>query len=196
MATSNKDLMTQARATLKGKWGFAIAGFVIYVVVLALASCIPLGSVIIGGALAMGLSLLFLGLIRKTDPKIETLFDGFKSFINALVAYLLTMIFTILWMLLLIVPGIIAALSYSMTFYILADNKDMSGLDAIKASKAMMMGYKWKLFCLFCRFIGWGLLGILSIGIGFIWIGPYVMTSVALFYEDIKNAKVTTAQPS
>jgi uncharacterized membrane protein len=81
-----------------------------------------------------------------------------------------------------------------MAFYIMADNKDINGLDAIKKSKAMMYGNKWKLFCLGCRFIGWTLLCILTFGIGFLWLMPYGSTSIAKFYDDIRAAQETTRE--
>jgi uncharacterized membrane protein len=75
------------------------------------------------------------------------------------VAYILTTIFIFLWSLLLIVPGIMAAFSYAMTFFILADDRTVDGLEAIRRSKAMMYGHRWRLCCLVGRFTGWILLG-------------------------------------
>jgi uncharacterized membrane protein len=89
-------------------------------------------------------------------------------------------------MLLLIVPGIIAAISYSQTFYILADDPGMDAISAIDKSKKMMRGYKWKYFCLGLRFIGWALLCILTLGIGLFWLDTYMQTSFAKFYDDVK----------
>ncbi len=100
---------------------------------------------------------------------------------------MLRTVFTLLWTLLLIIPGIIAALGYAMTFFILADNPDMEGLSAITKSKELMRGHKWRLFCLGCRFIGWSLLGVLSLGVGFLWIVPYFQTCLTISYEDLKR---------
>ena len=116
------------------------------------------------------------------------LFSGFKNFGNALVAYLVMTIFVFLWLLLLIIPGIVAALAYAQTFYLLADNPSLDGLDAIRLSKRMMRGYKWKLFCLWLRFFGWALLCVLTFGIGLLWLWPYMAASYAHFYEDLKQA--------
>jgi uncharacterized membrane protein len=93
-------------------------------------------------------------------------------------------------MLLLIIPGLIAAYSYSMTFYILADNKSMGALEAIKKSKEMMNGNKWKLFRLSFRFFWWMLLSIVTLGIGLLWLIPYMSVSFATFYDDIKNTQL------
>jgi uncharacterized membrane protein len=95
-------------------------------------------------------------------------------------------IFIILWTLLLIIPGIIMSLAYSMTFYILADNPDINPIDAIRKSREMMYGYKWKIFCLNLRFIGWGFLCIFTMGIGLLWLLPYMSVSFAKFYEEAK----------
>jgi uncharacterized membrane protein len=105
-------------------------------------------------------------------------------------------VFILLWMLLLIIPGIIAALSYSMTFYIIADDETMDAMEAIDKSKAMMDGYKWKYFCLALRFVGWALLCILTLGIGFFWLMPYMQVTNAKFYEDVKaNYMSQQAEP-
>ncbi len=62
----------------------------------------------------------------------------------------------------------------------------MTGSDSLRKSKAMMKGNRWKLFCLFWRFFGWFLLGILSLGIGFLWIMPYLQTTLIRFYDVLK----------
>ncbi|MBM4152672.1 MAG: DUF975 family protein, partial [Kiritimatiellaceae bacterium] len=81
---------------------------------------------------------------------------------------------------------IIALCAYSMTFYILAEDPTAGPLDAITRSKEMMRGHKWKYFCLSCRFIGWILLAICTLGIGFLWLGPYMQTTFAHFYDDVR----------
>jgi len=96
-------------------------------------------------------------------------------------------IFTVLWTLLLIIPGIIAAISYSMTFFIMADDDSIDAMAAIDKSKAMMNGYKMKYFRMNLRFLGWSLLCFLTLGIGFLWLIPYMYVSYVKFYDDIKN---------
>lgn len=191
MKTENAILMKQARESLAGKWGLAVGAFLIYsVIIIVVNSLKNAGSIIsllISGPFALGLSLFSLSISRNTGAKLEQLFEGFKEYVRVLSAYLLMVLFTILWALLLIVPGIIAGISYSQTFFILADDKTISPSDAIKKSKKMMYGFKWKYFCLGLRFIGWGLLSILTLGIGFLWLFPYVHVSTAKFYDDIKG---------
>jgi uncharacterized membrane protein len=93
----------------------------------------------------------------------------------------------VLWSLLLIVPGIIAGFSYSLTFYVLADDNSIRARDAIAKSKKMMYGYKWQAFRLVLRFLALSLLGILTLGIGFIWLLPYMYVGWAKFYEHVKS---------
>jgi uncharacterized membrane protein len=190
MQTTNRELMQQAREALKGRWGLALGGNVIYFILVMLIQSIPrvgwIGGLIVDGPLLLGCVTFFLFLSRKQEAKLSLLFEGFQNFTRALVAYLLLILYVLLWTLLLIIPGIMAALSYSQTFFILAENPKIEGRDAIRRSKAMMVGNRWKLFCLFWRFFGWCLLGILSLGIGFLWIIPYMQTSLARFYDDLK----------
>lgn len=192
MVISNKDIMTNARSLLKGKWKQAVLVVFVYMVITIIPGSIPkigwIFNLIIGGPIAFGLSYYFLSFTRGKDPVLEDLFKGFTMFGRTLIAYLFIMIFTVLWTLVLIVPGIIAAISYSMTFYIMADNDGMSGQDAISGSKELMQGNKYRYFCFLGRFTGWFLLGILSAGIGFLWIVPYFMTSNAGFYETLVQA--------
>ncbi len=191
MKTENKVLMAQAREALAGKWGLAIGTFVVYMLIILAVEIIPfigaIAALIIGGPLVLGLSIFTLALSRKQDAKLAQLFDGFSRFGLALGAYLLMVLFIFLWMLLLIVPGIIAAISYAQTFYILVDDDKIGAMEAIDKSKKMMYGYKWKYFCLGLRFIGWFLLCILTLGIGFLWFMPYIQVSLAKFYDDIKD---------
>ena len=197
MNTENIILMRAARESLKGKWGLAILTFLIYTLlttapgsveshgpILTLSSTLTL---IIGGPLALGAAIFSLSISRGKEARLEQIFQGFNSFSNAFIAYLLIILYVLLWALLLIIPGIIAALGYSMTFYILADDPLIKPQDALRKSKSMMDGYKLKLFYLGLRFFLLALLCILTLGIGFLWLIPYVHVTMAKFYDDIKG---------
>ncbi|HZK53453.1 MAG TPA: DUF975 family protein [Desulfosporosinus sp.] len=144
-------------------------------------------SFILMGPVTLGVTGYFLKLIRKEDPIIEDMFRGFKSFIKSFVLNLLVTIFIFLWTLLLIFPGIIAAYRYSMAYYIIMDNSELSAFEALNESKRMMIGYKFKLFSLWFSFLGWFLLGIVTLGIAFLWVNPYYETAKANFYQDLKE---------
>jgi uncharacterized membrane protein len=191
MVKENKELMAEARESLSGNWGLAIATFLVYGIIISIFQVIPtVGSVLalfIAGPMLVGVSMFSLSLSRGESARLEQIFEGFKNYGTVLGAYLLMVLFIFLWMLLLIIPGIIAAIAYSQTFYILAEDDTIGSMDALKKSKEMMDGYKWKYFCLGLRFIGWALLCILTLGIGFLWLSPYIQVSYAKFYEDVKN---------
>jgi uncharacterized membrane protein len=190
MKTENVVLMQMAKESLKGKWGLAIGTIVVYILISVALQLIPyvgpIASLIISGPFALGLAYFSLSISRNQNPKLENIFQGFNNFGTALGAYLLMILFIILWALLLIVPGIIAAISYSMTFYIIADDNSIGAMEAIDKSKKMMDGYKLKYFYLGLRFFGLGLLCILTLGIGFLWLMPYMQVSMAKFYDDVK----------
>src|SRR5450755_3947310 len=197
MNTENIGLMRASRESLKGKWGLAILTFFIYILltstpgsvrsygsILTLSSTLTL---LIGGPLALGAAIFSLSISRGKEASLEQIFQGFNNFATALIAYLLIILYILLWAILLIVPGIIAALGYSMTFFIMADDPTIKPQDALKKSKTMMDGYKLKLFYLDLRFFLLGLLCLLTLGIGFFWLIPYVHITMAKFYDDIKG---------
>jgi uncharacterized membrane protein len=194
MKTENVVLMQMAKESLKGKWGIAIGTFVVYCMIIGTiqvpAQFFPaygLISLIIAGPMDVGIAIFSLALSRNQDANIGLIFKGFLNFGTNLGAYFLMLLFVFLWSRLLIIPGIIAALSYSMTFYILADDNSIVAKEAIDKSKMMMNGYKWKYFCLLLRFFGWALLCILTLGVGFLWLIPYINISMAKFYDDVKG---------
>lgn len=184
MKTANKMLMAEARASLSNKWAFVIGTFALSWLMSAANSIVGF---FIAGAMAIGLATFSLSLARNEEIKITQIFSGFEIFWTSFRTFFLTTIFILLWAILLIIPGIIATLSYSQVYFILADNPKLRALEAIEKSKKMMMGNKWKLFCLGLRFLGWIILSIITLGIGFLWTGPYMMVSYAKFHDDIKK---------
>jgi uncharacterized membrane protein len=197
MSTENAVLMQNARESLRGKWGLAIGTFLVYIVISSSLQFIPFlgaaASLLISGPFALGLAKFALSISRNEDTRLEHIFSGFNHFGTALASYLLVTIFTLLWMLLLIVPGIIAAFSYSMTFFIINDEPTIGAMEAIDKSKKMMDGFKMKYFRMMLRFVGWSLLCILTLGIGFLWLIPYMQVSMAKFYEDVKANSTLSA---
>lgn len=123
--------------------------------------------------------------------KWKVLFGGFNSakiFFKQVGVVVLNTILCALWAILLIVPGIIKGLAYSMYPYVLRDEPDLSVWQTLKKSEAIMKGYKGKLFLLYLSFVGWFILGAFTFGILYIWLTPYVMTSTVKFYDDVRRA--------
>lgn len=190
MKTENVVLMKMARESLRGRWPLAIGTFLVYSVIMGAFGAMRtsgLLSLLIAGPMALGAAIFSLSISRNKDARLEQVFDGFRSYGTALATYLLYLLYVVLWTLLLVVPGIIAALSYSMTFYILADDPSQKPREALNKSRQMMYGYKAKLFGMCLRFFLLALLCILTLGIGFLWLIPYMNVTMAKFYDDIKD---------
>ncbi|PKK97238.1 MAG: hypothetical protein CVV58_02270 [Tenericutes bacterium HGW-Tenericutes-3] len=188
---SNYELKARAREQLKDRYWMV---FVVVLIVLAVsgASYPLIVGLIVVGPLTVGLSYYLLDIVQTNHKgdNYELLIEGFKkSLVASIVSNLLTMIFIFLWSLLLIIPGIIKALSYSMTPYIIADNPEIDGMVAIDKSREMMRGNKTRLFFLYFSFIGWFILCLFTFGIGFFFLAPYIKTTVANFYVDIRGSK-------
>ncbi len=137
------------------------------------------------GSIAYGTGKYYIDQQRGLKPKFETMFDGFSLYGSTLVTGLLQQLFLFFWTLLLFILGIIKQFSYSMVQYVMVDF-DLSGTEAITKSRELMNGYKWKLFKLQLSFIGWELLaGLLTYGIGLIFLMPYEQAASAEFYAEL-----------
>ena len=139
--------------------------------------------------LSLGYSVAHKELLQNGDAAItrNTVRLAFSDYVRNAVSILLVYLYTILWTLLFIVPGIIKGLAYSLTPFIVKDNPQLSPNEAINLSMKMMKGHKFDLFYLYLSFIGWILLAMLTLGIGLLWVIPYMQTSMAAFYLDVKN---------
>lgn len=172
-----------------------IAGFVATLAPLLLGMGITAAvwtvvSLIIGGAVSLGYAQFNLDVMDGREPRIETLFSSFSRLGAGVAMRLLVGLFTFLWSLLFIIPGIIASYRYAMTPYILAENPNIGVMDAIDASKDMMKGNKFRLFCLHFSFIGWHLLTAMTLGILSLWVHPYIEAANAAFYREISGTSV------
>ena len=208
----NSELRAQAREQLDGKWGtFVLMTFLMYVIsailqipgsigdllkvlspenMLASESMSSISVVLslLALPLSWGLTVSLLRNHREESVDIENLFDGFRGgrYVRVFCALFLVNLFTFLWALLLIIPGIMKAFSYALTPYIIMDEPELTARQAITRSCEIMEGRRWKLFCLYLSFIGWGILSLLTFGIGFLWLAPYMNASIAAFYEDAR----------
>ncbi|MGO5092986.1 DUF975 family protein [Clostridium sp. LCP25S3_F10] len=112
------------------------------------------------------------------------------SYFKVLVTMLLRSIYTFLWFLLLIIPGIVKEYAYSMVPYILADNPDIGAERAIQLSNRMTDGEKWDMFVLDLSFIGWYIVGALALGIGVLFVNPYVNATKAELYLTLRKKAI------
>jgi uncharacterized membrane protein len=160
--------------------------FIILGVVAVVAAIMSIIYLIVGGAVGIGYSNFNLDIIDGREARIGTLFDSFDQWKTGFVARLLSSLYVTFWSMLFLIPGVIASYSYSMMHFVMAENPDMSANEAIRESKRLMKGNKWRFFCLQLSFIGWELLAIfLTAGIGLLWVVPYQQAAYAAFYRDI-----------
>ncbi len=137
---------------------------------------------------------IYLNLAAGKYPKTKDGFSGFADYLSAFKTYFLVVLYTFLWSLLFIVPGIIKAISYSQAMYIIAENPEIGAREAIRRSEKMMNGHKMEYFVLSLSFIGWAILAPFTLGILYIWLIPYMTASCANFYNNIKPAEETVAE--
>jgi uncharacterized membrane protein len=150
-------------------------------------------SIVVGSAVSVGYAQFNLDLVDGLPASVGTLFSRFGQWKNAFLARFLSGIFVALWSLLFVIPGIIAAYDYAMIPFVLAENPELSASEALAESKRLMRGNRWRLFCLEMSFIGWAFLSIFTLGIGSLFLVPYVQASQAAFYREIKREKSLTA---
>lgn len=171
----------------------AVAGAITYILLIGLVAVAI--ALFLGSVVEVGYSRFHLNLVDGQEASIGQLFSYFPHWKTTVIASLLRGIYIVLWTLLLIIPGIVASYSYAMTPYILADDPDMTASEAISASKAMMEGNRWRLFCLELSFIGWSLLSALTLGIGHLWLNPYSHAARAAFYREISGTEAAYTPP-
>lgn len=158
------------------KWYLAIVG--------STAGVLSLVNLILGGVIQLGYASYLLKQHDREICETKELFSKFDYFGSGFLQLLLRNIFTALWSILLVIPGIIKSLGYSMTPFLMVENPNLTAKEAIKLSQEKMMGHKWELFCMSLSFIGWSILATLTGGIGYIFLNPYMNAAYAAFYRD------------
>lgn len=185
MEISIREMKSNAKAILKDQWGMLTLMELIASMIMNVAMLLT------GGALYMGLAMATVDVDKGKKADVVTLFNGFKDFLKVFLLYLINEIFIFLWSLLFIIPGIIKALSYSMCYFILNDNPDITYDEARKRSVEMMKGNKGKLFRIYLSFIGWYILSLFTFGILLLFTRPYVRMTVYQFYKSIAPKQET-----
>ena len=144
---------------------------------------------VLGSFIGVGYAKFNLNLVDKKNAAFETLFEYFSHWKTTTIARLLRALYVFLWSLSFIIPGIVAGFSYAMTDYILAEDPELTADEAISQSKSIMMGNKWRFFCLQFSFIGWDILATLAFGIGHLWLTPYKQAAYAAFYREVSGTE-------
>lgn len=141
--------------------------------------------IIIGSVVSVGYSQFNLDLVDGATPRLGTLFSRFNQMKSAICASLLIFLYVFIGIIFFFIPGIIISYQYSMTFNVLAENPTLTARQAMRRSKEIMRGNKWRYFCLNVSFIGWELLCIVTLGVASLWVIPYKRAAYAVFYREI-----------
>ncbi len=205
---TNPEIRQTARAALKNKYGKLMLAVVVYYALFfayyipfninnlhhdaesaVMSICSSVIAVFLFYPLGVGFIYAFRRFFCEGDDNVSAnMFkDGYSNYWHNLWGYLIMVIKTALWMLLLIVPGIVMGMAYAMTPFILIDNPELSGWDACERSRKMMKGHKWQYFLMALGFFGLSLASVLTLFIANLWLIPYIQTSKAAFYESLKE---------
>lgn len=208
---TNSQIRQESLAAMRGNWGSAVVVTIVYLLIIFAGSFVAallgkvvgapvdssvqeilnlLVSIFVVYPMSFSLAKLFLGFVRgEQQLYVGGVFSAFKApcYGKSVGLYLLISIYTFLWALLLIVPGIIKSLAYSLAPYVLADNPELTADQAINRSMAMMKGHKMDLFLMVLGYVGFGLLSLLALGIPLLWLHPYYQAVFAKFYEEVKS---------
>ena len=189
------QLKTAAKEQIRGKIGILFLITLIVAAISAIAGGVltvipfvgPLAStIVVVPAFTLSIIRVYLNIAAGGNVEVGDAFSGFDDFWAAFKVQFLVGLFTFLWSLLFYIPGIVKSLSYSMSMYILAENKGKPAHECIKESMAMTEGHKMDLFVLGLSFIGWGLLCGITFGIAGIWVIPYMSATYANAYNSLK----------
>ena len=151
-----------------------------------LASMIPVLGLFVMPLMSLCIIYVYLKLANGVKPDISELFNHFDAIWPVFKVYVLTMVFTVLWTMLLVIPGIIKAYAYSQAYYVLAENPGIGAREALRRSEAMMKSHKMEMFMLNMSFMGWAILGTFTFGLLYIWLIPYMQATMTNFYNSIK----------
>ncbi len=185
--TSIGEMKAAAKAQLNCKWLLTTGVLVVGALILSAVSFTIIGSLLLIGAIEFGYCAYLITVTRNKDSDFGKLLSGFNRFGDVCITGILKWLFTGLWSLLFVIPGIVKSYSYAMTMYIMQDHPELSGNDAITKSRQMMDGHKFDLFILDLSFIGWYLLGALTFGILIIfYVEPYRQVTRTNFYEQLR----------
>lgn len=189
---TNQEIRASARKQISKDYWMILAVSFIYMLIVG--SSVAIIGFLLTGPVTVGLDNYYVALASVSDQKADNLdliVDGAKKNIkNSIITYVLECIFVFLWSLLLIVPGIMKAYSYAMVFYIRNERPDLSPTEALRKSEEMMSGNRMRMFFLHLSFLGWFILCILTAGIGFVFLFPYVKMANTAFYLDLKKRPV------
>lgn len=196
-----EELKTRAKEQLDNKLWLCIGTTLIFSLIIGLNSdnsleyrfnsgwgmSVDVISLLLAGAVTIGYSKFLLNVVNKRNAKFMDLFSGFNIYLKTLGLYIITMVSIVVGMVFFIIPGIIIALAFAMAPYILVEDNSKGIIEVLKESCEMMKGNKWEYLILEMSFILWLLLGVITFGVGLLWVMPYIHLTDANYYMELKK---------
>lgn len=165
----------------------AIFGITFIIIFLILMSVVILLDVFICNPIEVGCKRFYVRNLNESAQVGNVGFAFDNHYKNITKTMFFRDLYTILWTLLFIIPGIVKSYEYQMIPYLLAENPQMSREQAFAESKRMMSGQKWRAFVLDLSFIGWNILSAITLGIlGIFYVQPYMDATHAALYEALR----------
>ncbi len=203
-------IISQSRRDLSGQWGLAIGTTLAYGLIVGILGFIDSSfsgaltaiwieqlteldvqagflQVFWTGAFSLGYAAFMLNLVRRGNPDFEQIFSGFQRWGRATWTLVVYFVRILLWLLLLIIPGIIKMIAYSQMWYVLNDQPELTAGQALKRSEELMRGHKLDYLMFGLLLVLLVLASVLTLFIGLIWIAPWVAAAQARFYEEIRE---------
>jgi uncharacterized membrane protein len=187
-------LMREARSILQPYWLISVGVCLVYAIVLGVPPELNTYgewlSLLLAGPLNLGLCMYFLKISNSESPGIENIINGFQPLLQVLLLYFVSSLLIVLGLLLFILPGIVLSMGFSMSYYIMAEQQDVTFVEALQKSWDLTQDHKMDLFLLNIRFIPWYVLGLLCLVVGVFVVIPWHQTTLALVYKEFKAKKL------
>lgn len=178
------QLKAAAKEQIKGNIGMLL----VITVITALITATVIGSILVPG-LTLSLIAIYLNLTNGQKASVGDMFCRMGALGKGWWLSILTCFFTSLWSMLFVIPGIVKSFAYSMAPYVLAENPTMTAREALRVSKEITKGHKFEIVVLQLSFFWWHLLGVITFGLAYIYVVPYINATMANFYNSIKSAE-------
>ncbi|MBO5525860.1 MAG: DUF975 family protein [Clostridia bacterium] len=189
-----KELRARARSQMgnnifSNKWLLLLVGCFVMDAILGLSGFTAILVFILSGPIMIGQAYACLKQVRDNSQPVlakDYVFGVLDNrFSQSILVGLLNALFVFFWSLLFVIPGIVKSYAYALAPYIAIDHPEMEANAVITESRRLMVGHKFRLFCLDLSFIGWYFVGALCFGLGVFWVAPYHQLARANFYEDL-----------
>lgn len=195
MSINRQLIKSNAKVALKNNYWPFLGIMLLIGVIVSACSVTCIGAILVMPVIAIGYEYYVYRFYKQEDVTLANSFDGFKKFGHVLGGWWYMYLFTFLWTLLFIIPGIVKGYAYSMTPYILMEEPELSVQDALKKSMAMTKGHKWEMFVFDLSFLGWIILSCFTCGILMIfYVAPYYTIARAGIYDNLKAIENGSAE--